>query len=249
MKVLGIDIGSYGIKAAVVDTVKGEIVSGKKTVDKIEDSRPHKIIAKVHKLVRKFDWYGPIGCAFPAAIHKGRVLSATRIHAAWIDADAEHLFREITGCPVHLINDTDATGMAEMTFGVGKGYRGTVIVLTVGTGIGSSIFVDNILVPNTELGLIELKGISIEERASNRVRKEEGIQRKIWAKRIQFALQYYEKLFHPELFIIGGQLSKKAEKIFPYIKISTKFKAAEFQNNASIVGAAYHAASLSLHNS
>ena len=249
MKVLGIDIGSYGIKAAVVDTVKGEIVSGKKSTDKLEDSRPHKIIAKVHKLVKKFDWYGPIGCAFPAAIHKGRVLSASRIDAAWIDADAEHLFREITGCPVHLINDTDATGMAEMTFGVGKGYRGTVIVLTVGTGIGSSIFVDNILLPNTELGLIELKGISIEERASNRVRKEEGIQRKIWAKRIQFALQYYEKLFHPELFIMGGQLSKKAEKTFPYIKISTKLKAAEFQNNASIVGAAYHAASLSLHNS
>ena len=249
MKVLGIDIGSYGIKAAVVDTVKGEIVSGKKSTDKLEDSRPHKIIAKVHKLVKKFDWYGPIGCAFPAAIHNGRVLSASRIDAAWIDADAEHLFREITGCPVHLINDTDATGMAEMTFGVGKGYRGTFIVLTVGTGIGSSIFVDNILVPNTELGLIELKGIIIEERASNRVRKEEGIQRKIWAKRIQFALQYYEKLFHPELFIIGGQLSKKAEKIFPYIKISTKLKAAVLQNNASIVGAAYHAASLSLHNS
>ena len=249
MKVLGIDIGSYGIKAAVVDTVKGEIISGKKSTDKLEDSRPHKIISKVHKLVKKFDWYGPIGCAFPAAIHKGRVLSASRIDSAWIDADAEHLFSEITGCSVHLINDTDATGMAEMTFGVGKGYRGTVIVLTVDTGIGSSIFVDNILLPNTELGLIELKGISIEERASNRVRKEEGIQRKIWAKRIQFALQYYEKLFHPELFIIGGQLSKKAEKTFPYIKISTKLKAAEFQNNASIVGAAYHAASLSLHNS
>ncbi|MBK97252.1 MAG: hypothetical protein CL672_00455 [Balneola sp.] len=247
MKVLGIDIGSYGIKAAVVDTEKGEIISGKKSTDKLEDSRPHKIISKVHKLVKKFEWHGPIGCAFPAAIHKGRVLSISRIDAAWIDADAEHLFSEITGCPVSLINDADATGMAEMTFGVGKGFRGTVIVLTVGTGIGSSIFVNNILVPNTELGLIELKGISIEERASNRVRKEEGIQRKTWAKRIQFALQYYEKLFHPELFIIGGQLSKKAEKTFPYIKISTKFKAAEFQNNASIVGAAYHAASLSTH--
>ena len=249
MKVLGIDIGSNGIKAAVVDTVKGEIISGKKSTDKLEDSRPHKIISKVHKLVKKFDWHGPIGFAFPAAIHKGRVLSASRIDSAWIDADVEHLFSEITGCSVHLINDTDATGMAEMTFGVGKGYRGTVIVLTVGTGIGSSIFVDNILVPNTELGLIELKGISIEERASNRVRKEEGIQRKIWAKRIQFALQYYEKLFHPELFIIGGELSKKAEKTLPYIKIKTKLKAAGFQNNASIVGAAYHAASLSLYNS
>jgi len=244
LEVLGIDIGSYGIKGAIVDTEKGEIISGKKSTDKLEDTRPHKLISKLHKVVKKFDWKGPIGCAFPAAIHRGRVVSSARIDKAWVDADATHLFSEITGCNVHVLNDTDATGIAEMTFGVGKGVRGTVIVLSVGTGIGSSIFVDNILVPNTELGLIELKGITIEERASNKARKEEGIQRKTWAKRLQFALQHYEKLFHPELFIIGGQLSKKADKTFPYMKISTKLRAAEFQNDASIVGAAYHAASL-----
>lgn len=243
MEVLGIDIGSYGIKGAIVDIEKGEIVSKKRTTDKIEDTRPHKLISKMHKVVKKFDWKGPIGCAFPAAVRNGIVLSGTRVDEAWADADADHLFSEITGCPVSTINDADAAGLAEMTFGVGKKQRGSVVMLTVGTGIGSSLFMDGILVPNTELGLISIKGISIEERASNKARKEEGIQRKTWAKRLQFVLEHYEKLFHPDLFILGGQLSTKAEKTFPFIQINTKFKAASLQNDASIVGAAYYAGS------
>jgi polyphosphate glucokinase len=166
----------------------------------------------------------------------------------WVDADADHLFTEITGCKVSVINDTDATGLAEMKFGVGKEQRGTVLVLTVGTGIGSSLFIDGTLVPNTELGQIEIKGISVEERASNRVRKEEGIRKKTWGKRLQLVLEHYESLFHPDLFILGGQLSKKADKTFPYIKIKTKFKAASLLNNASIVGAAYYAGSVQLKN-
>ncbi|MAO65638.1 MAG: hypothetical protein CL666_11625 [Balneola sp.] len=248
MEVLGIDIGSYGIKGAIVDTEKGEIISKKHTTDKIEDTRPHKLISKLHKVVKKFDWDGPIGCAFPAATSKGIVLSTTRMDQGWVDADADHLFSEISGCNVSVINDTDATGLAEMTFGVGKEQRGTVIVLTVGTGIGSSLFIDGMLVPNTELGQIEIKGISIEERASNRVRKEEGIRKKTWGKRLQLALEQYERLFHPDLFILGGQLSQKADKTFPYIKIKTKFKAASLLNSASIVGAAYYAASVQVKN-
>ena len=243
MEVLGIDIGSYGIKGAIVDTTKGKIISEKKSTDKIEDTRPHKLISKLHKIVKKFDWTGPVGCAFPAAIRKGIVISADRVHEAWVDADAEHLFSEITGCDVFVVNDTDASGLAEVTFGIGKGVIGTVVMLTVGTGIGSSIFVDGILVPNTELGLIEVKGVSVEERASNKVRKQEGIPKKTWAKRLQFVLEHYEKLFHPELFILGGQLSQKAGKTLPYIKLSTRFKAAEFKNEASIIGAACYAAS------
>ena len=241
MEVLGIYIGSKSIKGAIVDTVKGEIVSGKKSTDNIEDTRPHKLISKLHKVVKKFDWKGPIGCAFPAAINKGIIISSNRINKTWVDADAEHLFSEITGCKVSVINDTDATGIAEMTFGVGRKTQGTVIVLSVGSNIGSSIFVDGTLVPNTELGLIEIKGVSVENRASNAVRKEEGIPRKAWAKRLQYVLEHYEQLFHPNLIILGGRLSKKPEKTLPYIKLSTKFKAAEFGNDASIVGAAYHA--------
>tara|TARA_R110000868_G_scaffold259361_15_gene517524 strand:- start:11180 stop:11932 length:753 start_codon:yes stop_codon:yes gene_type:complete len=241
VEVLGIYIGSKSIKGAIVDTEKGEIVSGKKSTDNIEDKRPHKIISKLHKVVKKFDWKGPIGCAFPAATNKGIILSSNRINEAWIDADAEHLFSEITGCKVSVINDTDATGIAEMTFGVGKKTTGTVIVLSVGSSVGSSIFVDGVLVPNTELGEIEVKGIKIVDRASNKTRKEEGLSRKVWAKRVQYVLEHYEALFHPSLFILGGQLSKKPEKTLPYVKLSTRFKPAEFGYDASIVGAAYYA--------
>ncbi len=241
MEVLGIYIGSKSIKGAIVDTEKGEIVSGKKSTDNIEDKRPHKVISKLHKVVKKFDWKGPIGCAFPAATNKGIIISSNRINEAWMDADAEHLFSEITGCKVSVLNDTDATGIAEMTFGVGKNTSGTVIVLSIGTSVGSSIFVDGVLVPNTELGQVEVKGISIEERISNTTRKDEAFSRKIWAKRIQYVLEHYESLFHPNLFILGGRLSKKPEKTLPYLKLSTKFKPAEFGNDASIVGAAYYA--------
>lgn len=242
MEVLGIDIGSYGIKGAVVDTDKGQFVSEKRTTEKLDDTRPHKIISQLHKVVSSFEWDGPIGCAFPAAVSRGIVLSSTRVDKSWIEADANHLFSEITGCPVSVINDTDATGLAEMQFGVGKGQSGTVVVLSVGTGIGSALFVDGILVPNTELGQIEIRGISIEERASNRIRKEEGIRKKTWGKRLQLVLEHLEDLFHPDLFVLGGQLSKKADKTFPYMKIKTSFKAASLLNDASIVGAAYYAA-------
>ncbi len=241
MEVLGIDIGSYGIKGAIVDTVLGEIISKKKTTGELEDTRPHKIISKMHDIVKQFDWKGPIGCAFPAAMNRGIVISANRVDEAWIDADAAHLFSEITGCNVSVINDTDAAGLAEMTFGAGKNQRGTVIVLTVGTGVGSSIFNNGILLPNTELGQIRIKGVPIEDRASNKARKEEGMKRKTWAKRLQLTLEHYEHVFHPNLFILGGQVSKNPEKTFPFIKLITKLKPAALKNEASIIGAGYYA--------
>ena len=121
------NIGSYGIKGAIVNTVLGEIISKKKTTGELDDTRPHKLISKMHDIVKQFDWDGPIGCAFPAAMNRGIVISANRIDEAWVDADADHLFSEITSCPVNVINDTDATGLAEMTFGVGKNQKGTTI--------------------------------------------------------------------------------------------------------------------------
>lgn len=218
MEVLGIDIGSYGIKGAIVDTDKGEIVSKKRTTDKIDDTRPHKLISKLHKVVKKFDWDGPIGCAFPAATSKGIVLSTTRMDQGWVDADADHLFTEITGCNVSVINDTDAVGLAEMKFGVGKEQRGTVIVLTVGTGIGSSLFVDGTLVPNTELGQVEIKGISIEERASNRVRKEEGIRKKTWGKDYSWSWSSMKNSFILIFLFLAVSFPKKPIKPFPISK-------------------------------
>lgn len=243
MEVLGIDIGSYGIKGCIVDTEKGEIISERKSTPPLEDTTPHKVLAEMHQIVKnEFQWDGPVGCAFPAPVNKGIVLSAKRIDNSWVDADAEQLFSEITDNPFSVINDTDATGIAEMHFGAGRHQEGLAIVLTVGTGIGSSLFMDGKLIPNTELGLMEIRGITVEERASNKARKEEGIRKKTWAKRLQLVLEHFEKIFHPDLFILGGQLSRKAQKTFPYIKINTTFKAADFQNNASIVGAAMVAA-------
>lgn len=244
MEILGIDIGSYGIKGCIVDTDKGEILSRRYSTPPLEETAPHKILAQLHDVVNKtFKWDGPLGCAFPAPVNRGVVLSAKRIDDSWADADAEQLFSEITGNPTTVINDTDATGIAEMRFGAGKNHHdGTVIVLTVGTGIGSSLFRDGHLIPNTEFGLIEIKGISIEQRASNKARKEEGIRKKTWGKRLQLVLGTLENIFHPDLFILGGQLSRKADKTFPYMKINTSFKPASFLNDASIVGAAMVAA-------
>lgn len=239
MEVLGIDIGSFGIKGCIVDTEKGEIISERKSTPPLEDTTPHKLLAQMHQIVhREFQWHGPVGCAFPAPVNKGIVLSTKRVDDSWIDTDAEQLFSEITDNPVSVINDTDATGLAEMHFGAGQNQDGLTIVLTVGTGIGSSLFMDGQLVPNTELGLMEIRGITVEQRASNKSRKEEGIRKKTWAKRLQLVLEHFEKIFHPDLFILGGQLSRKADKTFPYIKINTTFKPASFLNDASIVGAA-----------
>lgn len=243
MEVLGIDIGSYGIKGSIVDTDQGKILSERISTPPLEDTTPHKILAKIHQVVRKeFQWNGPVGCAFPAPLSRGIVLSAKRISDSWIDANAEQLFSEITDNPVSVINDTDATGLAEMYFGAGKHQKGVTVVLTVGTGIGSSLFIGQTLVPNTELGLIEIQGRTVEQLASNKTRKEEGFAKKTWANRLQVVLEHFEKIFHPDLFILGGQLSQKTDKTFPFIKINTTFKAASFQNDASIVGAAMVAA-------
>lgn len=239
MEVLGIDIGSYGVKGCIVDTAEGKMLSDQFSTPPLEDTSPPKILSQMHQVVKKhFGWKGPIGCAFPAPVSHGNVVSARRIDSSWVDVDAEQLFEEITGNPVTVINDSDASGIAEMYFGIGKRQDGFVVVLTVGTGIGSSLFMDGQLIPNTELGLIEIRGITIEERASNKSRKREGLGKKAWARRLQMALETYENVFHPDLFILGGQLSRKAKKIFPYIKINTPFKPASFENEASIVGAA-----------
>ncbi|MCW9705473.1 polyphosphate--glucose phosphotransferase [Fodinibius salsisoli] len=243
MEVLGIDIGSYGIKGATVDTQQGKILSDRISTPPLEDTTPHKVLAQIHQVVRKeFQWNGPVGCAFPAAVSKGIVLSGKRINDSWVDANAEQLFAEITDNPVSVINDTDATGLAEIYFGAGKHQTGSTIVLTVGAEIGSSLFIGQQLVPNTELGLIEIQGQTVEKHASNETREKGGFPKKTWASRLQVVLEHFEKIFHPDLFIIGGEISRKTNKIFPFIKINTPFKPTSFQNDASIVGAAMVAA-------
>lgn len=243
MKVLGIDIGSRGLRGSVVDTAEGTILSDRVSTPPLEETTPHKILARIHQVVNKeFRWKGPVGCAFPAPVNRGIVLSSRGIHESWVDANAEQLFSEITDNPVSVVNDTDATGLAEVHFGAGRRQEGLTIILTVGTGIGSSLFMNGQMIPNTELGRMEIDGMTVEQRVSNQVRREEGISKESWANRLQPVLEHFEKIFHPDLFILGGQLSRRSKKVFPFIKIMTPFKAAALLNDAGIVGAAMTAA-------
>lgn len=242
MRALGIDIGGSGIKGSIVETSTGDFLSDRFRVSTPEETSPHKIIPRIHQLVSHFDWKGPIGVAIPEPVKKGIILSTVNLNDAWQDVNAGLILSELTDCDVKVINDADAAGLAEIAFGAGKGESGLVMVLTVGTGIGTSLFFDGKLIPNTELGKIEIKGITAEDRASETSRVLEGLKRKVWAKRLEMVLHYYEKLLHPDLFIISGGLSNKAEKTLPHVNIRTRLLTASFLNNAGVVGAALHVA-------
>jgi polyphosphate glucokinase len=241
MLALGIDIGGSGIKGSIVNAQTGEFVSDRFRVVTPEDTSPHKIIPKIHTLVQHFDWKGPIGVAIPEPVRNGIILSTVNLNDAWQDVNAGLILSELTDCEVKVINDADAAGLAEIRFGAGKGEPGLVMVLTVGTGIGTSLFYNGKLIPNTELGKIEIKGITAEDRASETSRVQEGLKRKAWANRLEMVLRYYEKLLHPDVFIISGGLSNKAEKTLPHVNIRTRLLTASFLNNAGVVGAALFA--------
>jgi polyphosphate glucokinase len=240
--VLGIDIGGSGIKGAPVDIVKGELLAERLRFPTPQPSRPDAIAERVAEIVRQFAWHGPIGCTFPAVIKQGVAYSAANVDRSWIGTDGDALFEQATGCPVHLINDADAAGIAEMRFGAGRGQRGVVMLLTLGTGIGSAIFIDGILLPNTELGHMELNGKEAEHRASGRAREERKMSWKTWSKHLSRYLQYLEALFSPDLFIIGGGVSRQGEKFLPLLKAQTPIVPAQLRNEAGIVGAALAAA-------
>jgi polyphosphate glucokinase len=241
MHVLGIDIGGSGIKGAVVDTVNAEFVTEKFRLPTPEDTSPHKIIPVIHNMVSHFNWKGPIGIAIPESVRSGIVLSTANLNASWQDVNAGLIFSELTDSDVFVINDTDAAGIAELRFGAGKHEPGLIMVLTIGTGVGTALFHNGVLIPNTDLGKIEIRGLTAEERASETSRIQEGVKRKIWAKRIELVLIYFERLFHPDLFIISGGVSNKADKVLPFIELRTRIAAASFLNNAGVVGAALNA--------
>lgn len=236
--VLGIDIGGSGIKGALVDTTKGELVSERHRIDTPQPATPHAVAATVKELVEHFDYKGPIGCTFPAIVQRGIVYSAANVDKSWINTDADSLFETVTGNPVHLLNDADAAGIAEMRFGAGKNNQGVVIILTFGTGIGSAIFTGGVMLPNSELGHIDYRGREAEPWASAKAREDQDLSWKKWGKRVNKYLIYLESLFSPDLFIIGGGVSKKSEKFFPYLHPKAKLVPAELLNEAGIVGAA-----------
>lgn len=238
MDILGIDIGGSGIKGAPVDTVTGLLLEERLRIDTPQPSTPGNMAGVVKELATHFRWNGKIGCGFPAAIKNGIVKTATNIDKSWIDTDAVSLFSGVTGCPVNVINDADAAGLAEIHMGAGKECRGTVFLATVGTGIGTALFHNGKLMPNTELGHVKMGKIIAEAYVSGAVRKELDLGWKEWACRFSEYLQYIEFLFWPDLIIIGGGISKKSEKFLPHIKTKTPVVAARFANDAGIIGAA-----------
>ena len=247
-KVLGVDIGGSGIKAAPVNTRKGELVEDRERIPTPQPSTPEAVAGTVAELVKHFGWEGPIGCAFPAIIKGGVTYSAANVDKAWIGTDAERLLEHKTGCKVHMINDADAAGVAEMRFGAGRGRSGVVFVLTLGTGIGSAVFVDGVPMPNTELGHLMMKTrshgtVEAEHYASERMRGEEDLGWDEWAERVNEYLAMVEALFSPDLFILGGGVSKKHGKFLPLLDTLAPVVPAELRNEAGIIGAAVAARS------
>ncbi len=244
MTVLGIDIGGSGIKGAPVDVGRGMLADERLRIATPQPSRPEAVARVVAEIAQHFAWQGAIGCTFPAVIKHGIAFSAANVDRAWIGTDGERLLEEATQCPVRLINDADAAGLAEMRFGAGRRRKGVVIILTLGTGIGSAVFTDGQLVPNTEFGHMEVRGKDAEHRASDLVRKDKELRWKKWAGRINEFLARMEALFSPDLFIIGGGVSKKHEKFFPHLQARADILPAELRNEAGIIGAALAAGEL-----
>jgi polyphosphate glucokinase len=242
MEILGIDIGGSGIKGAPVDVARGELTAERLRIATPQPATPDAVADGVAEIARAFQWQGPIGCTFPAIVKGGVVFSAANVDKSWINTPGQSLFAERTGCPVVLVNDADAAGIAEMRFGAGVGKAGLVMMLTFGTGIGSALFYNGVLIPNSELGHMELKGKDAEDRASDRVRKEKELTWEQWAGRVNKYLARLDLLFSPDLYIIGGGVSKRQDKFLHLLRTPTPVMMAEMLNEAGIVGAALAAA-------
>ena len=244
MQIFGVDIGGSGIKGAPVDLDRGDLAQERLKVLTPHPATPDAVADGVKQVVDHFGWSGPVGLTFPGVVTGGSTIrTAANVDKGWIDTDARALFGErLGGLPVTVVNDADAAGVAEMAFGAGQGRGGTVILLTFGTGIGSALFVDGVLVPNTELGHLELHGHDAEKRASSKAKEDGELTWEHWAHRVQKYLAHVEMLFSPELFIIGGGVSRTSEKFLHYIEgIKAEIVPAQLQNNAGIVGAAMRA--------
>ncbi len=239
--ILGIDIGGSGIKGAIVDTETGEFSEERMRVPTPEDARPDGVAEKFKEVVENFNYNGIIGAGFPAVVRGGFTYTAANVDECWIGFDAGGLFSHVTGCKVYVANDADVAGMAEMKFGAGKGEMGTVLVLTLGTGIGTAVFTNGILVPNLEMGHLIIRGKDAERRASDAARQQKEYSWKKWGKRLQEYLSYIEALINPDLIIVGGGVSKKHEEFFPYLNVRARLVPAELLNQAGIVGAALYA--------
>ncbi len=239
MHALGIDIGGSGIKAAPVDVATGKLLAERQKILTPRPAVPDAIADVVKQLNTAFHWSGPVGITFPGVVTDGIIRTAANLDRSWIGVDAGTLFDKATGNPVRVLNDADAAGIAEMTFGAGVGENGTVLMLTLGTGIGSALFAQGVLVPNTEFGHIEINGRDAEARASEHAKVLHDLSWGKWAGHVDEYLQHVEALVWPSLFIVGGGISKESEKFVPRLTgIRARIVPAALRNDAGIVGAA-----------
>ena len=243
VEILGIDVGGSGIKGAPVDIRTGELTAERHRLRTPPQAEPDAVADTVAKVVRHFGWKGPVGCCFPARIKSGVAKTAANISQNWLEQNVATLFRERAGCPFVVLNDADAAAVAEMEFGAGHRLQGTVMLLTFGTGIGSAIFVNRVLLPNTELGHLFLRDMVAEHYASDRIRKEQDLSWDEWAARAQEYLSHVERLFDLDYIILGGGISKpkKAERYLHLLRTEAQILTAQLENDAGIVGAAYSA--------
>jgi polyphosphate glucokinase len=236
-RAFGIDIGGSGIKGALVDTASGELLTARTRILTPQPSSPEAVAAT---MLADAGWTGPVGATFPAVIQHGVARSAANVDKSWIGTDVDACFTRAvtTHNDVFVLNDADAAGIAEARFGAARGVSGVVILLTFGTGIGSALLMNGTLVPNTELGHLELHGHDAEKRAAASVRDDEHLSYKKWAERVNDYMSHVERLFTPDLFVVGGGVSKDAEKWVPLLTLAAPVRPAQLLNNAGIVGAA-----------
>jgi len=244
-KAIGVDIGGTGIKGAAVDVAKGTLISDRIKIPTPKGGEPDDIVEVVKEIVERLGRTkedDPIGICFPAVVRKGRTLSAANVSKSWIGLEAERLFEKGLGRDIHFVNDADAAGYAETIYGAAENAKGLVIMTTLGTGIGSALIYDGVLVPNAELGHLELEGVDYETRAAYSAKERENLSWEEWAARLQVYYSALERLFHPDLIIVGGGVSKEYANFLPLLKLDTEVTVATLRNNAGILGAAALAA-------
>jgi len=238
MNVLGIDIGGSAFKGAPVDTKTGKLLAERHRVEIGSPCSLAEGVAAARDIARHFSWKGPVGIGFPGIIQGGQIGAVGNLGDVWVGQNGAALFKRATGCPVKILNDADAAGLAEMQFGAGRNKKGTVLLLTFGTGIGSALFSDGRLFPNAEFGHVPWRGKPFERYAAASVRKRARLDWPEWAARVEVYLEVMERIVAPGLIIIGGGVSKKADKFLPLLKTKAKVVAARMHNDAGIVGAA-----------
>ena len=238
----GIDFGGTGIKGAPVDLETGDFAVERVRIPTPRPSTPEAVAEVFAELLAQFPTStGPVGVTVPGIVRHGVVHSAANIDDSWLGVDADRLFTEATGREVHVVNDADAAGLAEVRYGAAAGRRGLVILTTLGTGIGSALVHDGVLVPNSELGHLEVDGHVAEHRASNRARETHDLSMEEWAGRLTTYYRHLERLFSPDLFLVGGGISKRSAEFLPLLEIDTEIIPATLLNRAGVVGAALHA--------